>query len=290
MKKARLIYNPNSGDCSFRYKLDTLIDKFERAGYEVTPYRTMSVDDIYDSMTRAKDYDCIVSSGGDGTLNHVINAMMLNNIEVPLGIIPSGTANDFASHLGIPWRTNEACDIILQGKIEDYDLGIINDRYFINVAAAGLLTDVSQKIDINLKNTMGKLAYYLKGIEQIPNFRAIPITIRNGGDVINTSIYLFVILNGSSAGGFKLAPDATARDGALNLIAIKACSIVDMFNFFIKLLRGEHLESNSVVYLRGNEFEIECDEPMNADIDGEAGPAFPLKVSVSDKKIKVFVP
>lgn len=290
MKKARLIYNPNSGDRSIRFKLDMIIEKFEKHGYEVTPYRTKCVEDIYESVKRSKDYDCIVSSGGDGTLNHVINAMMENDIQLPLGILPSGTANDFATHIGIPFRTEEACDIILSGKKEAFDLGKINDRYFINVAAAGLLTDVSQKIDIGMKNTLGKLAYYLKGIEQLPNFKAVPITIKNGESIIQTPVFLFLILNGSSAGGFKLAKDATANDGALNLIVIKDSNIVEMFNFFIKLLMGEHLESNNVIYLTGSEFEILCDENIETDIDGEVGPNFPLKVSVAHKRIDIFVP
>ncbi|MBZ4664257.1 MAG: YegS/Rv2252/BmrU family lipid kinase [Caloramator sp.] len=290
MKKARLIYNPYSGDRSFRNRLDAVIDRLQLAGYEVTPYRTMSIEDIYTSMKRAKDYDVILVSGGDGTINHVINAMILNDINVPLGIFPYGTANDFASHLGIPRKITEACDIISRGKLSEFDLGKINDRYFINVAAGGLLTDVSQKIDINMKNTLGKVAYYLKGIEQLPNFRAIPIKISCNGKTIEENIYLFVILNGSSAGGFKLAPDSTANDETLNLIAIKQCNLVELFNLFLKMLKGEHLESSNVIYLKSSEFKIECDENIETDIDGEVGPQFPLNVRISSKKIKIFTP
>ncbi|CDF57576.1 YegS/Rv2252/BmrU family lipid kinase [Thermobrachium celere] len=290
MKKAKLIYNPYSGDRSFRNRLDSVIDKLQSAGYEVTPYRTMSIEDIYESVKRSKEYDAILISGGDGTINHVINAMVQNNIDVPVGIFPYGTANDFASHLGIPRKITQACDIIAKGKLTQFDLGKINDRYFINVAAGGLLTDVSQKIDINMKNTLGKVAYYLKGIEQLPNFRSIPIKITCDDKVIEENIYLFVILNGSSAGGFKLAPDATANDELLNLIAIKQCSLVDLFNLFIKMLKGEHLESNNVIYLRSKNFKIECYENIETDIDGEVGPNFPLDVSISSKKIKIFTP
>lgn len=290
MKRARLIYNPYSGDRSFRMRLDLVIDKLQRCGYEVTPYRTMSVDDIYASMKNAPGCDIVIASGGDGTINHVINAMIQNNIDVPVGIIPSGTSNDFAGHLNISKKITMACDIIAGGKITELDIGKINDRYFVNVAAGGLLTDVSQKIDINLKNTLGKMAYYIKGIEQIPNFRAIPITIKCEEKIIQEMVYLFVILNGSMAGGFKLAPDSTAQDGMLNLVAVKACSIVELFNLFIKMLKGEHLGSSSIIYLRSKGFVIECDENIETDIDGETGPVFPLNVRVSSKKLKVFIP
>ncbi|SKA85389.1 lipid kinase, YegS/Rv2252/BmrU family [Caloramator quimbayensis] len=290
MKKARLIYNPYSGDRSFRMRLDLVIDKLQRGGYEVIPHRTMSVEDIYLSISNSDYCDCIIVSGGDGTINHVINAMLQKDLDVPIGIIPSGTSNDFAAHLNIPKRVSHACDIISNGNILEIDVGKINERYFVNVAAGGLLTDVSQKIDINLKNTLGKMAYYIKGIEQLPNFRAIPITIEHEDNIINEMVYLFVILNGSTAGGFKLAPDATAHDGKLNLIAVKSCNLMELFNLFIKMLKGEHLESSNIIYLKGEKFSIKCNENIETDIDGETGPLFPLNVSISNKKLKVFTP
>lgn len=290
MRKARLIYNPFSGRRVFGNRLDIVIHKLQSGGYEVTPIRITNMEDIYESMKNVQGYDCIITSGGDGTLNHVINAMMKNNIDIPIGILPSGTANDFANHLNIPMHTSEACDVIVNNKIAEFDLGKINDRYFINVAAGGLLTDVSQKIDTNLKSTLGKMAYYLKGIEQIPNFRPIPIRVNHDGETIREMIYLFVILNGSSAGGFRLAPDATASDGLLNFVAIKACNIVELFNLFISMLRGEHLDNNNVIYLKGKKFIIECNENVETDIDGETGPRFPMYISISNKKLKVFIP
>jgi diacylglycerol kinase (ATP) len=290
MRRAKLIYNPYSGDRSFRTKIDTAIDRLQRGGYEVTLHRTTSVESIYETMSNSRCFDAIIASGGDGTINHVINAMIQNNVYAPVGIIPSGTANDFAGHLGIPKRVSQACDIIAKGKTSDIDIGEINDRYFINVAAGGLLTDVSQKIDINLKNTLGKMAYYIKGIEQIPNFRAIPTRIKCGDIVIEEPIYLFTILNGSTAGGFRLAPDATARDQTLNLIAIKSGNIVELFNLFIKMLKGEHLGSNNIIYMRGKEFTIECEQNVETDVDGEVGPEFPINVRISNKKLKFFVP
>lgn len=290
MKRARLIYNPFSGKRVFGNRLDLVIHKLQNGGYEVTPIRTTNLEDIYDSMKTAQGYDCIITSGGDGTLNQVVNAMIQNNIDIPIGILPSGTANDFANYLNIPMHTSKACDVIIKNNILEFDLGKINDRYFVNVAAGGLLIDVAQKTDINLKSTLGKMAYYIRGMEEIPNFRAIPISINHDGQITNEMIYLFVILNGSSAGGFKLAPNATANDGILDFVAIKSCNIMELFNLFISLLKGEHLENNSIIHLRGKNFKIQCDEKVETDIDGEAGPRFPMNVSISSKKLKIFTP
>lgn len=290
MKKAKLIYNPFSGDKSFKNNLDSVIDILQVASYRVTVCRTMSIDSIYDEVKDSRDYDCIIGAGGDGTISHIVNAMAEEEINIPLGVIPAGTANDFANHLGLTKNINFCTKVIAMGNIKEVDLGKINDRYFINVAAAGLLTDVSQKIDIHLKNTLGKLAYYIKGIEQLPNFKPIPVKITCDGTVYNEKIYLFVILNGSTAGGFKLAPGAVEDDGKLNLLALKACNIVELFNVFIQILRGDHTNSSRVLYLEGEEFLIEGDAEFEADVDGEAGPYFPLSVSVLHKKIKVFAP
>jgi YegS/Rv2252/BmrU family lipid kinase len=186
---------------------------------------------------------------------------------------------------------HKCCRNIIEGKTRPIDLGRINDRYFINVAAGGLLTDVSQKIDVNLKNTLGKLAYYLKGLEQIPNFRPIPAEITTSDKTINENIYLFLVFNGCSAGGFNmLAKDALIDDGKLDVIAIKACLIMDLVALLIKVLRGEHLNDSNIIYLRTDSVRINCDIDIETDIDGEAGPLFPVDISVAPKAVNVFVP
>jgi lipid kinase, YegS/Rv2252/BmrU family len=293
VKKIRLIYNPGSGDRSFKNRLDHVIEEFQKEGYQVIPHKTLGVGDIENAvrLTKEDDYSSIAVAGGDGTINRVVNAMIKNDINLPVGVFPWGTANDLAAYFEIPRDVHKCCRNIIEGKTRPIDLGRINDRYFINVAAGGLLTDVSQKIDANLKNTLGKLAYYLKGLEQIPNFRPIPAEITTSDKTINENIYLFLVFNGCSAGGFNmLAKDALIDDGKLDVIAIKACLIMDLVALLIKVLRGEHLNDSNIVYLRTDSVRINCDIDIETDIDGEAGPLFPVDISVAPKAINVFVP
>lgn len=290
MKTARLIYNPNSGDKSFKHSLDTAVDKLQMAGYEILLHRSSSINDIYECLARSGNVDCVLVAGGDGTLNHVVNGMIDNSLNVPLGIFPYGTANDYAMHLGLPRKISDACKVIAKGKVSELYLGKINDRYFVNVAAGGLLTDISQKIDIDMKNTFGKMAYYIKGIEQLPVFKPMNMRIYHDGGVIEESLYLFVILNGSSAGGFRLSPHSSAQVDKLDFIGFKPGNMLDVLNFLIKFMKGEHLESNNVLYLSGQKFRIECDDNIETDIDGEEGPMTPIEIRVSTKKIKVFTP
>lgn len=293
MEKIRLIYNPRSGDRSFKSKIDEVVEEFQKEGYQIVPHKTLGVDDVeYGVKLTAEDnYKGIAVAGGDGTINRVVNAMIKNNIRLPIGIFPWGTANDLAAYFNIPRNIKKCCRNIINGKVKPIDLGKINDRYFVNVAAGGLLTDVSQKIDTNLKNTLGKMAYYLKGIEQIPNFRPIPVKLVTGESIMEDSIYLFMAFNGCSAGGFNLlARDSKIDDGKLDLIAIKACNIVELLPLFIKILKGEHLSDSNVIYMRTGKIDIVCDYNVETDIDGEAGPTFPVNLSVIPEAINIFVP
>lgn len=293
MNKIRLIYNPSSGDRSFKNKLDEVIEEFQREGYQVLPYKTLGVDDIEHGVKLAKLDNCksIAVAGGDGTINRVVNAMIKNNIKLPLGIFPYGTANDLAQYFGMSKDVKKCCRGIINGKVKSIDLGKINEKYFINVAAGGLLTDVSQKVDINLKNTLGKLAYYIKGLEQFPNFRPIPMEFVTEDVTISEKVYLFLVFNGRSAGGFNLlARDAIIDDGKLDIIAIKACALVDLISLFIKILRGEHLQDNNIIYIRTDKLKINSEYDVETDIDGESGPLFPVELSIIPGGMDIFIP
>jgi len=293
LRKIRLIYNPGSGDRSFKSRLDDVIDEFQREGYQIVPHKTLGVDDIEIGvkLTLDDDFHGIAIAGGDGTINRVVNAMVKYNIKLPVGIFPWGTANDLASYFGITRDIKKCCKIILQNRTMPVDLGKINERYFVNVAAGGLLTDVSQKTDVNLKNTLGKLAYYIKGLEQIPNFRPISAEFVTEECTIREKIYLFTVFNGCSAGGFNLlAKDAKIDDGKLDVIGVKACPLVELITLFIKLLKGEHLQDENIIYLKTDKISINCGHDIEMDIDGEPGPQLPVDISVIPGGISFFAP
>lgn len=295
MRKLKLIYNPFSGDKSFKFDLDVCIRIFQSGGYDVHVFRTETEGDIEKHISKMdRDYDVVVASGGDGTINVVLNALMNNNLSIPLGIIPSGTANDFASFLH--FKTNDletCCNVIINKKPHPIDVGIVNGKYFINVCGGGLLTNVSQNIDTDFKNTLGTLAYYIKGIEQIPNFKPIPVRITNSTEVIEDEVYLFLILNSTGAGSFeKLAPAASISDGVFDFVAIKAKPVYELAVLFVKILRGEHVNDSNIIYFKDKYFKIEylLEDLKFAEtnIDGEAGPMMPVEINVIHNAISVF--
>lgn len=291
MKKFLLIYNPMAGDAYFKYRLDELIEQFQRRDSLVTPVKMTRREDTGRFVRWADEVgaDGIIVSGGDGTIHSIVNAMLNQNIDVPLGIIPSGTSNDFASFLNLSQDLGECADLITSGAVQMIDVGLVNDQYFINVASGGLLTSAAHSADPVLKNTLGKVAYYLKGIEELPNFRALRMKITADGVCIDGEVVLFIIANSATVGSFRnLAPRAKINDGKLDLFIVNNCRLPELMRLFISLLTGNHTSHKNVRYLQAREICIECAEELVSDLDGELGPRLPLKITAVANKLKVF--
>ncbi|MDU5106815.1 MULTISPECIES: YegS/Rv2252/BmrU family lipid kinase [unclassified Clostridium] len=290
MKKVKFIYNPYSGENVILDHLDSVIKIHQEAGYTIVPYRIDKEMDVINAFSDFRDtnYYYVLIAGGDGTIDNVVNAMTKAGVSVPIGILPVGTANDFGKFLGMPSDITKACRQILSSEVTSVDLGSINDKYFVNVASTGLFTDVSQKTDVNLKNTIGKLAYYLKGLEELPNFRKLEIKIRSKEMEYEGNMYFMLVFNGQTAGNFKLATRASATDGLLDVIIFKAIPIIELIPLFVKVLKGEHLDSDNVIYFKTNNIYIESHEDIVTDIDGEKGPDFPLNIKCIKGGLKVL--
>lgn len=294
-KYVMLVYNPMSGSRIFPSKLDYFFEVFQSKNIEVRVLRTRTAEDFSAFLVGRDLEDCkaIIVAGGDGSVNQIVNSMMKNKVDLPLGVVPAGTANDFAKHLGLPMNLSDSFEHLAEFNVREIDVGKVNNKYFVNVCCGGLFTNISQNIDIELKNTLGKLAYYIKGVQQLPKFQRIRFKITTDNQVIDDHFFLFLLLNGSSAGGFnKLGKNAVLDDGYMDFIGIKECSINYMPTLLKKIITGEHLEDKNVVFFKTNKIDIECLEGIEAfeesDIDGEQGPDFPLKINVLNKVLKVL--
>ncbi len=295
MRKLKLIYNPHSGDKAFVDFLDDCVRILQTGKYEVHLFRTMKKGDISRHIAKMpKDfYDAVVVAGGDGTLNVVVNALLKNSHDIPIGIIPCGTANDFASNIKLPTDIELAAKVIAKGNITTADVGLVGKDYFINVCGAGFLTNISQNMDGDIKNFLGKLAYYIKGISQIPSFVPLNVRITNSKGSFEQDIYLFIVLNSTGTGGFEnLAPDAAIDDGLFDFIGIKAMPMLDLAKIMLKVLSGEYLNDPNVIYFQDNYVKVEPlftdNEYLETDIDGEAGPNLPIEIINIKEKIRIF--
>lgn len=283
MKKVKFIYNPFSGENTVLKELDNIINIHQKNGYVLEPFRFTKdfyLDEVFKEC-KEDDYEYILVAGGDGTVNQVVNFMKKSGKDLPMAVLPTGTANDFANFIGMPKNIEKACEQIIASEEKLIDIGKINDDYFINVAGAGLFTEVSHKTDPSLKNTIGKLAYYFSGIKELPKFRKLKISVNSQEHNFHGNAHVILVFNGRTAGNLDLAYKSKIDDGLLDVIIIKS----SMFPFtntiasFIKLLRSEHLEkSKNIIHFKTKALHIDCNEEIPTDIDGEKGPDFPLEI------------
>ena len=204
MKKMLFIYNPNSGMGLLKPKLSDVLDIFVKGGYEVTVYPTQKYHDAVRKMAEYEEqYDLVACSGGDGTLDEVVTGMMKREDKVPIGYIPAGTTNDFASSLHISKNMLEAADTVVNGVPFACDVGEFNEDYFVYIAAFGLFTDVSYETKQSMKNVLGHLAYILEGTKRIFNIPSYRIKVTHDGETIEDEFIYGMVTNSRSVGGFK---------------------------------------------------------------------------------------
>ena len=169
MKKIYFIFNLQSGKATIASKLGIVIDMFTKAGYEVTTRPTQDKMDACAAAAYAcsQEFDIIVCSGGDGTLNEVIQGVMRSEKKLPIGYLPSGSTNDFAKGMGIPIKIEQAVNGIISGTPSPCDIGSFNDKYFTYIAAFGAFIEVTYETSQQIKNVLGHLAYILNGISHL---------------------------------------------------------------------------------------------------------------------------
>lgn len=290
-QKVLLFYNPNSGNGMFKNNLDGIIERFQNSGFQVVPVRAAKGVAIQQALAEMDQsmYRQIVVAGGDGTINICVNAMIRNNIDLPLAVFPTGTANDFAGYFDLPKDIEGMIDVAMGDKFTYADVGKCNDRYFINVAALGSLVDVSQKTDPNLKNTLGVFAYYLKGASEVVKLRALPVKLTTDGNVIEEEMYFMLVMNGMSAGGFKkLSPTSDIQDGKLNVILFRKMPIIELVPLLFGVISGNYLDNKNILSFETDNLIIESEEDISTDVDGEHGEKIPLHFSVLKKKLRIF--
>lgn len=293
MKRARIIYNPTSGRELFKKHLAEVLRKLENAGYETSCHATTGAGDATDAARIAveRKYDLVIAAGGDGTINEVVNGLAEQEYRPRLGIIPVGTTNDFARALHISRDVMGATDIIVKGDTIPVDIGKMNDRYFINIAGGGRITELTYEVPSRLKTMLGQLAYYLKGMEMLPSIRSSEVSIEYDGKLFEGEVMLFLVGLTNSVGGFeKLAPDASINDGLFSLLILKKANLADFIRIATLAVRGEHVNDPSVIYTQANHIKVNSTGVVQLNLDGEFGGLSPAEFTNLYRHLEVFVP
>lgn len=289
MKKGLLVYNPKSGN-SLSKKLEKVTSKFRSRGIEIDTY---PFDPDEEKLLAVLDngYDLIVLAGGDGTLNFAVNVLLDNNIDIPVGLMPSGTCNDFARSLGIPKDINMCIELIAGGKTKKIDVGLVNKkRYFLSTFGGGLFMGASFDSSITeLKKRFGPIAYYLKGLTEMINVRSFPLKIRTEEKTLEEDALLFLVMNGKHAAGFPpILNHADMSDGLMEIIIVKKCMQIDLTKLFLKVFSNEVENDDNIISMHAKKCHINIPSDMSITIDGERGESADSEINVLKEKIRIF--
>ena len=284
-----LVVNPAAGSSSFR-SLDRIKSLLQKKS-SLSTFITKKQGDAFEFAKGLKKTDRIVVAGGDGTINEVINGLLSSEDpktrEIPISIIPTGTANVLAKELGIPEDIDGAVHRLISGSARKISLGRINGRYFSLMTGIGFdgETVLGVKNDF-IKKISGKLAHVVSGLKVLINYSPASIKIITPEKEIHG--YFAVIGNAKCYGGFYyVTPDASVTENILDLCVVKGRTRLDLLRFIIGVLRQKHIGTRDVEYVKASELEVTSDSRVHLQIDGEYFGTLPVKIGVVRDAISI---
>ncbi|GFO85990.1 diacylglycerol/lipid kinase family protein [Anaerostipes butyraticus] len=299
--KGLFIINPSSGKQNIESTLREIMANLvlNQITSHIDVFYTQKKNDAKNRAAQLKpgEYDYVVSVGGDGTLNEVTNGLILSGSNTPLAIISAGTVNDFATYMKLPQTAEDFCRMIEEFQTKKVDIGKVNNEYFINVLAAGMLTDIAYKVPKDKKAVLGKMAYYLEGVKEFPKQLAQNMTLSFHSKEFNDTldIMLFLVTNSKSVGGFAdAAPLASVSDGYLDVLILKKMDLLfEAPDLIIKWFQGDHPKHPAIEYFQTKELSVlptEKTAEIAIDYDGEIlEEGLPIDISIIPEALNLII-
>lgn len=287
-KTALLIANPHSRNGA--QPLGPALALLDAEGIQVERLAAERPADISPAISvAAKGADMVIVAGGDGTVNAAAKAAV--ETDLTLGILPTGTANDLARTLGIPFTLEGAAQVIADGKTRDIDAGVVNGCHFFNVASIGLASAIAQQLTRETKRRLGMFSYPVAAL------RALSSAGRFSAEIISKSQHLHVrtlqiaVGNGRFyGGGNAVERDAAVDDGFLDLYSLEFQTVWKMALMLRSFRAGQHGLWDEVRTDKCRRFEIRTRKPMPVNVDGEIVTQTPALFDVLPKAVRVFAP
>lgn len=273
-KKLYFIYNPHSGREQIRTKLFHILQIFSDAGYELTVHPTREKKDAVRQIESLPDeYELVVCSGGDGTIDEVVQGMMRRERKIPIGYIPSGTVNDFARSLKIPRDMLKAAKIAVGGKDFPCDMGTFNEEHFVYIAAFGIFTDVAYSTSQNIKNVLGHMAYLLEGVRRLTNIPSYHMRLFSEELEAEGDFIFGMVTNSRSVGGFKsiIGRKVQFDDGVFEATFIRMPGNAAELQEILGAVILKEIDSKYMYSFRTSRLSVEADGMVPWTLDGEFG-------------------
>lgn len=280
MPRVVVLTNPTSGKGRAARVRDEALPRFHGAGWQTTSLSSRSAEDALDlaRVAVAEKPDVLAVCGGDGMVNIAMQA--LAGTGVPLGILPAGTGNDFASYFDVPLRDPAAAAArIVHGTTRTVDLARIGDRYFGAVLAAGFDAVVNERAN-RMRWPKGQMRYNLATVAELRTFKPLRYTLELDGVEQQVEAMLVAVGNGPSfGGGLRITHGAELDDGLIDVVLIKPLSRRELVRTYPKLFDGSHVTHPQYEHHRVKRVTVACAGIVGY-ADGERFGPLPLTVEV----------
>lgn len=297
MKRMLFFINPNAGHAEIRSNLMEVLSIFSNAGYELTVHLTSGPRDLTRQIAaRGAQYDLIVCTGGDGTLNEAVSGLMAlpKQSRPPLGYIPGGTVNDVASTLGLSKDTVKAAQQIVAGHPFPLDIGKFGpERFFTYVAAFGIFTDVPYETPQEDKRIFGRLAYLMNGAGALGRLKPTHMRVFYDGKQEEADVLVGLVTSTTSVGGFKATRDLgiSLNDGLYEMVLVRATKNLAAFNLAATRALRLDFDNDSFITAQTGALRFEFDEPVSWTVDGEFGGSVRcVDIRNESRAIEIIVP
>ena len=278
MKKLLFIVNPRSGRTKSRAPLFDAVARFSQAGYLVYVHMTDGPGDATRvARELGEQFDLVVCSGGDGTLNETISGLMQLSRRPWVGYLPNGSTNDFAASLHIPSQTENATEAIIRGDPFPLDIGTHNGRSFAYVASFGAFTRSSYSAPQATKNALGHFAYILEGLGDLDSLRPYHCRVVADGEIFEGDFIFGAVCNSTSLGGLvKLNPDRVKMDdGKFELLLLRTPkTALDLQNLIVAITSMEY-DYPGVIFRHVKSVTVDTRDDIPWSLDGEYAPSEP---------------
>jgi diacylglycerol kinase (ATP) len=288
-RKALLLINRHAR--KGKQEISSIIHQLQELGLELLEAEMPPPSQLSNVIRRYQDQvEMVIIGGGDGTLNAAIAGLI--DTQLPLGLLPLGTANDLARTLEIPVDLAQACQVITEGNTQRIDVGWVNGQHFFNVASLGLSVKITRQLTKEVKQRWGVLAYAVTAFKVLWKSRPFHAEIRLvDGQTHKVKTVQIAVGNGRFyGGGMAVAPDAAINDGRLDLYSLGLQHWWQMLALFPLLHRGHHASTPWSDSWEGQEFHVQTRRSRSINTDGEITTSTPAHFRVLPQALTVFTP
>ncbi|TLS38069.1 diacylglycerol/lipid kinase family protein [Pseudalkalibacillus caeni] len=291
MKKTAIIFNPHAGNKKLTEYIDVIQQILLSAYSSVTIYRTARTGDGAALVRKLiSEVDVIIGAGGDGTIYELINELCKHDTRPVFSIIPGGTCNDFSRAIGMSQDPLEAAKQIADGREEIIDVGQTDQQYFLNFWGIGMITRVSENINPDTKDLLGRLSYYISTVQTINNKESFQLKVESEENSYEGEAVMMLVGNGPFTGGVRaFFPKISLQDGMLDVFILKEASLETFLTMLHSKVSKKAPECKDIIYFQAKSLSIDCIPEQSIDCDGEREYVTPSSVNIAPSYLTFIV-